>query len=377
MPEARRGLPAESAAGLTAWEEKLLRQGGDNPVQPIAQEELDPILAGFAGRDVYLHLETTAGAYTAGGFGAFARNMRVQLRRGAVRGAPGKWRAGLETADGWIYAEGLTHWELDDQDRLLMAGYDGEGRVTVVCELSAAPWPMRPEVRRIAVAVPPRSGPPTTAPTAERSVLVVLAHPDDETFGMGGTIALYTQAGIPVTCAIGTRGEMGRNMGKPFFATRETLYQLRERELAAACAALGVPDLRLLGCWDKTTEFQDPAALAARVGELLRELRPSLVCTSHPVHGGHPDHCATGAAAVAAVRALPAAERPRVHCLMGPQAAQSLGLPLIEVDIRPVRALKEAAVHAHRTQSEAMLQRAKPEDIERRFLTERFAVYPL
>ncbi|MDB5084113.1 MAG: bacillithiol biosynthesis deacetylase BshB2, partial [Bacilli bacterium] len=57
----------------------------------------------------------------------------------------------------------------------------------------------------------------------ERHVLVVLPHPDDESFGTAGAIALYTQAGIPVTYVCGTLGEMGRNMGRPFFANRETL----------------------------------------------------------------------------------------------------------------------------------------------------------
>lgn len=58
---------------------------------------------------------------------------------------------------------------------------------------------------------------------AESHVLVVMAHPDDETFAVGGTIALYTQAGVPVTYACATGGEMGRRMGKPAFTNREQL----------------------------------------------------------------------------------------------------------------------------------------------------------
>jgi len=349
-------------------------------LEQITQDALEPILARFVDRAAYLHLETTAGAYTEGGFGAFARNLRLHVRRAAVRGEQGRFRAGLQTEDGWIYAEGLTHWEVDPEGRLLMAGYDGEGRVTVVCELSAEPLPMHPRPLRLTPAAAPPAVPPTTPPTPERAVLVVLAHPDDETFGSGGTIALYTQAGVPVTCAIGTRGEMGRNMGKPFFATRETLYPLRERELEAACAVLGVADLRLLGCWDKTTEFMDAEELAGRVADLLREIRPTLLITFHPQYGGHPDHCAIGAAALAAARRLPAGERPRVHCLVHPRVAQKNGLALETVDIRPVQAIKEAAVRAHRSQSEGMLERLTPEEIEqrRRFLeTEHYVVCEL
>jgi LmbE family N-acetylglucosaminyl deacetylase len=268
-------------------------------LQPISPPDVEPALRRFVDGPVYLHLETTAGAYTEGGFGAFARNVRVRLRRARVAGEDGRFRAGMETEEGWVYVEGLTHWELDDAGRLLLAGYDAEGRVTAVCELSPSPFPMRPQPRRIrpAPAPAPADGAPAAPPTAERAVLVVVAHPDDETFGLGGTIALYARAGVPVTCAVATGGEMGRQMGSPFFATRETLSAHRARELEAACAALGVQDLRLLGHWDKTTEFEEGEVLIAQVLDLLREVRPSLLLTSHPRFGGHPDHCAVGAAA--------------------------------------------------------------------------------
>lgn len=345
---------------------------GEPPVQEIQTEALEPALARFAGRPAHLHLETTAGAYTAGGFGAFARNLRVDVRQAVVRGRDGRFRAGIQTAEGWIYAEGLTHWELDAEGRLLLAGYDPEGRVTVVCTLSPRALQTVSPPRRLSPAARPPAAQPVPPPTQERALLVVLAHPDDETFGSGGTVALYAQAGVPITVAIATRGEMGRNMGKPFFATRETLHALRERELEAACAALGVGDLRLLGCWDKTTEFMDEQLLAAQVQGLLREVRPTLLLTFHPEFGGHPDHCAIGAATLAAVRRLPAAERPRVDCLVHPRHAGEHNLPLCPVDIRPVRQIKEEAVRAHRSQSEGMLDRAatRPEEAElrRRFL---------
>ncbi|MBW9235268.1 PIG-L family deacetylase, partial [Leptospira santarosai] len=55
----------------------------------------------------------------------------------------------------------------------------------------------------------------------ERHVLVVFPHPDDEAFGVSGTISMYIKQGIPVTYACLTLGEMGRNLGNPPFATRE------------------------------------------------------------------------------------------------------------------------------------------------------------
>jgi len=342
---------------------------------PIVPAAVEAALARLVGRTAYVHLETTAGAYTEGGFGAFLRNAPVDLRRAALRGE-GPFRAGLEIAEGWIYAEGLTDWELDAEGRVLLAGHDAEGRVTVLCELSATPFPAQGRPRRLApAAAPPQLG--VTAPSAERAVLVVHAHPDDETFGCGGTIALYAQAGVPVTVAIATGGEMGRNMGKPPFATRETLRALRERELDAACAVLGVHDLRLLGVWDKTTEFADPAALVASVAALLAEVRPSLLLTSHPLYGRHPDHCAIAEAALAAVRALPPERRPAIHGYIAGPVAERHGLELHTLDVRPVLQIKEAAVRAHRSQSEAMLTRLSGEDLARRrerIATERYVV---
>lgn len=350
-------------------------------VEPITPDAIEPALQRFVDTGAYLHLETTAGAYTEGGFGAFARNLQVRLRSAGVRGEGGRYRAGLQTEGGWIYAEGLTHWEVDGEGRLLMAGYDPEGRVTVVCELSATPLPMHPQPQRINPApVAATASGSVTPPTPERAVLVVLAHPDDETFGCAGTIALYSRAGVHVTCAIGTRGEMGRNMGNPFFATRETLYQLRERELEAACAALGVGDLRLLGCWDKTTEFMDREVVADRIADLLAEVRPSLLITHHPEFGGHPDHCAIGAAAIVAVRRVPVSERPRVQCMVHPRLAEKHGITVQTLDVASVLQIKEAAVRAHRSQSEAALKRLKPEELEqrrRRISEERYMVYPV
>mgnify|MGYP002757892363 FL=1 len=92
--------------------------------------------------------------------------------------------------------------------------------------------------------------------TDERHVLVIFPHPDDETFSSAGTIASYIDAGVPVTYACLTLGQMGRNLGNPPFATRESLPNIRERELEDACRAIGITDLRKMGLRDKTVEFE-------------------------------------------------------------------------------------------------------------------------
>lgn len=110
-------------------------------MQPIDPAALKERLEQMAGEPLYLHLETTMGAYTKNTYGAFARNVQVRYLRAGVGGS-GPYRVGLRLPDGWVVAEGLTHWEVDDRGRLLMAGHDDEGRLTVALEVSRDPFPM-------------------------------------------------------------------------------------------------------------------------------------------------------------------------------------------------------------------------------------------
>lgn len=209
----------------------------------------------------------------------------------------------------------------------------------------------------------------------EKHVLVVFPHPDDETFGKAGTLALHTQAGTPVTLICATLGQMGRNMGNPFFANRETLPKIREKELRDACQVLGIQDLRLLGLRDKTLEFEDPEVLADRIEEVIKEIKPSLIMTYYPGHGVHPDHDALSAATVRAVARLPKEEQPVVHgSAVTRNARKVLGPPNLEVDVTSVLDIKMDAYRAHRSQSEAMLRRMETQmaaDPEFREKTER------
>jgi bacillithiol biosynthesis deacetylase BshB2 len=135
-----------------------------------------------------------------------------------------------------------------------------------------------------------------SAAIAPRDILVVLAHPDDESFICGGTLARYAADGHRITLICATRGEMGRRLGVPPLTTREGLPRLREQELRAACVALGISDLRFLGLRDKTLDYYDPQALAAHIIPVMEELHPAAVITFHEAIGGHSDHCAIGRA---------------------------------------------------------------------------------
>lgn len=190
----------------------------------------------------------------------------------------------------------------------------------------------------------------------ERQVLVVFPHPDDEAFGVSGTIATHVENGTPVTYACLTLGEMGRNMGNPLFTNRENLPKIRREELKNAANALGIQDLRMLGFRDKTVEFEDEEKLTNVISSLIDELNPSLIITFYPGYSVHPDHEATGAAVVRAVERIPAAARPKLHCVaFSNNCLEELGEPDIINNISAVADKKLAAMKAHRSQTEQML----------------------
>ncbi|WP_339146345.1 MULTISPECIES: YojF family protein [unclassified Sutcliffiella] len=93
---------------------------------------------------VFLHLETTNGAYaghhnTGLAVGAFIRNVPLKFERAKIVGK-GPYRVGLKLEHGWVYAEGVTHYEVDDKERLLLAGLNPEGKLAVALQLSQEPF---------------------------------------------------------------------------------------------------------------------------------------------------------------------------------------------------------------------------------------------
>jgi bacillithiol biosynthesis deacetylase BshB2 len=216
----------------------------------------------------------------------------------------------------------------------------------------------------------------------ERQLLVVFPHPDDEAFGVSGTIATHVQNGTPVTYACLTLGEMGRNMGNPPFATRESLPKIRTLELQNAAKVLGINDLRMMGLRDKTIEFEDEEMLINMVSSLISEVKPSLIISFYPGYSVHPDHDATGAAVVRAVAKIPAENRPTLHCVaFSKNCEQEIGEPDIVNDVSTVTEIKLNAIKAHISQTQLMvadmadkLSENDPEMIAR-MLKERFWNY--
>ena len=114
-------------------------------MEPVQLETLQHHLDRFAGEDVYIHLETTNGAY-ANHFnqevfnaGAFIRNVQLRYELAKVVG-DSPHRVGLKLPNGWVYAQGITHFEVDEHDRLLMAGHDYSGKLAVALQISRTPF---------------------------------------------------------------------------------------------------------------------------------------------------------------------------------------------------------------------------------------------
>ncbi|WP_123041703.1 bacillithiol biosynthesis deacetylase BshB2 [Cohnella candidum] len=213
-----------------------------------------------------------------------------------------------------------------------------------------------------------------------QNILVILPHPDDEAFGLSGTLAKYISEGARVTYACLTLGEMGRNMGIPPFANRVTLPAIRALELEESCKAIGIQDVRKLGYHDKTIEFEDKDALDADILSLIREVRPEIVFTFYPGHSVHPDHDATGAAVVRTISRLPKEERPIVRCIaFSKNKDEAIGKPDVHVDIRGFLKQKLASIQAHRSQFQAaeLLGKGKnaKKEMESRFGNESFYTY--
>jgi LmbE family N-acetylglucosaminyl deacetylase len=248
-------------------------------------------------------------------------------------------------------------------------------------------------------------------------LLAIFAHPDDETFGLGGTMARCSARGVPVTMLCATRGEVGE-ISPGTGATPDTLGSFRAEELRVAMGMLGVTDVRFMGFRDSgmqgTPENDDPRSLVKAhpdavthiIVKAIRDLQPEVVATWDASGGyGHPDHIAVHHHATAAFNAagdaakystagapwqpkrlfytaIPMKEFGRVMEEMRaagvdvPSIAEDDGamaeLPRVEpnciIDVTDLVGLKEQAMLSHRTQISDMDPFMRmPEEIRRRF----------
>ncbi|MGH2515508.1 MAG: PIG-L family deacetylase [Ktedonobacterales bacterium] len=137
-------------------------------------------------------------------------------------------------------------------------------------------------------------------------VMGVFAHPDDEVFCAGGMLAQWAEAGRETMIVSATRGEAGQ-IQDAHAATRRTLGTVREEELRAACARLGVQRVECLDYRDGMLREVDEETLARDIAAYIRAFEPEIVVTFGPDGGyGHPDHIAISKATTRACQQIAA-----------------------------------------------------------------------
>jgi LmbE family N-acetylglucosaminyl deacetylase len=133
-------------------------------------------------------------------------------------------------------------------------------------------------------------------------LMAVLAHPDDESLGFGGTLARYSSEEIETYLVTATRGERGRFFSPDRKAEPAEIGLVREAELGAAAAVLGVREVSFLGYPDGAVDQIDSAIAIAAIVQHIRRVRPHVVVTFGPDGAyGHPDHIAISQFTTAAV----------------------------------------------------------------------------
>ena len=221
-------------------------------------------------------------------------------------------------------------------------------------------------------------------------ILVVVAHPDDETMLAGGTLALLARAGANVHYLGATRGE-GGDIGRPPICTREEVGTVREKEMMCAVDALGGTTLHfmdyvdpLVGDNDELYAFVgDEGEVAGKILKEIQDLGIDVVIT-HGSNGeyGHAAHLKVHSCVLLAVMSLPEKDRPLLYSFQGAFA----GHPKVRVmnqndpahivlDIASVEAEKLAAITCHQTQHGLFLRKAIPD--ENGNVSLKFALMPL
>jgi LmbE family N-acetylglucosaminyl deacetylase len=243
-------------------------------------------------------------------------------------------------------------------------------------------------------------------------IVAVFAHPDDESFTVGGALTAFVERGASVTLICATRGEEGE-IAHPSLATPETLATVREQELREAAALLGITDVRFLDYRDSgmfgTDSNQNPSAfmqqpvekVARQLIEILEDIRPDLILTfSEEGAYLHPDHIHIHDSVVAA-RALAPELVPHLYFASFPreffeemankdhgafagmteERRARLGQPLAAFDliaeVDPYIDRKITAFATHKTQQPKEGERPfiEDEDMRREFLRREFYIH--
>ena len=204
-------------------------------------------------------------------------------------------------------------------------------------------------------------------PRRGRRLAAVFAHPDDETFATGATLARYAHAGVHLSLYCATDGRAGQSSDVPVGSPAE-LGDLRRNELHVAARHLGIHDVTIGGHPDRGLAAVDPEVLVGEIVAFLRRTQPTVVITFGPEGAptGHLDHRAISRAATSAffLAALPTEyegtgvphRAARLYYTTYPPPRpgarlQRVGLPpTARLDARPWQHWKREAFQLHVTQ---------------------------
>lgn len=238
-----------------------------------------------------------------------------------------------------------------------------------------------------------------------KRIVAVFAHPDDESFGPGGTLARYAAEGVDLTLVCGTRGESG-TIGHSSSYGPALLARIRQAELEAAAEVLGIKRLHILGYPDRDVSAVGVERGVGDVLGVLQEVAPDVVIAFHPTGiSGHPDHQAMTIFATTAVGRLraeaegAAAERAAakgaaadwrsrlaLHYYTIPASVTRQitwrEMPLvpdeeitIELDTSKYAEVKRRAIHCHKTQLAFLDKLTSVPGADGRFAIERYATF--
>ncbi len=190
-------------------------------------------------------------------------------------------------------------------------------------------------------------------------ILVVTAHPDDVDFGVAGSVAVWTDAGVEVAYCIVTDGDAG---GSDRSVPRADMATIRRKEQTEAAGLVGVTDVTFLGFPDG--RLLPDLELRRAITSVIRRFRPDRVVAQSPernwdrIYASHPDHLAAGEAATCAV--YPDARNPfafpeLLEDGLEPHAVPELWIMTTERADRAVDATEQftrklAALRSHRSQ---------------------------
>ncbi len=136
----------------------------------------------------------------------------------------------------------------------------------------------------------------------KKKLMCVFAHPDDESLGMGGTLAKYAAEGVEICLVTATRGQKGWAGRQQDYPGAEKLGEMREAELRCAAQRLGVKEVVLLDYMDGAVDQCVPGEIIGKIAAEIRRFQPQVVVTFGPEGAyGHPDHIAVSQFTAAAV----------------------------------------------------------------------------